>query len=192
MMAHGLRCTGWRPRRFTWRIYASPKPNSLPCFRCLMRRPARRRGAECTGRLVRKQRPADGERVVIRVQPIDPVTFERQRREALFRSLDNDTDGRISISEAKVNHQFVDASRAWTAMATAASTGRSSSACSSRTMPNPRVLRVRKFFELPALSAVEKTPAGLAPAGVGSHRANAMEEDEDSPRPATNDALTQS
>lgn len=81
MMAHGLRCTGWRPR-----------------------------GAECTGRLdVRKQRPADGERVVIRVQPIDPVTFERQRREALFRSLDNDTDGRISISEAKVNHQFVDA-----------------------------------------------------------------------------------
>jgi hypothetical protein len=53
--------------------------------------------------------PADGERVVIRVQPIDPVTFERQRREALFRSLDNDTDGRISISEAKVNHQFVDA-----------------------------------------------------------------------------------
>ena len=30
-------------------------------------------------------------------------------REALFRSLDNDTDGRISMSEAKVNHQFVDA-----------------------------------------------------------------------------------
>jgi hypothetical protein len=53
--------------------------------------------------------PADGERVVIRVQPIDPVMFERQRREALFRSLDNDSDGRISMSEAKVNHQFVDA-----------------------------------------------------------------------------------
>lgn len=43
------------------------------------------------------------------MQPIDPVTFERQRREALFRSLDNDTDGRISMSEAKINHQFVDA-----------------------------------------------------------------------------------
>ena len=52
---------------------------------------------------------ADGERVVIRVQPIDPATFERQRREALFRSLDLDTDGRISMSEAKVNRQFVDA-----------------------------------------------------------------------------------
>jgi EF hand len=52
---------------------------------------------------------ADGDRVVIRVQPIDPVTFERQRREALFRSLDNDTDGRISMNEAKVNRQFVDA-----------------------------------------------------------------------------------
>jgi hypothetical protein len=51
----------------------------------------------------------DGDRVVIRVQPIDPVTFERQRREALFRSLDNDTDGRISMDEAKVNRQFVDA-----------------------------------------------------------------------------------
>ena len=52
---------------------------------------------------------ADGERVVIRVQPIDAATFERQRREALFRSLDNDTDGRISLNEAKVNRQFVDA-----------------------------------------------------------------------------------
>ena len=52
---------------------------------------------------------ADGERVVIRVQPIDAAAFERQRREALFRSLDNDTDGRISMNEAKVNRQFVDA-----------------------------------------------------------------------------------
>lgn len=52
---------------------------------------------------------ADGERVVIRVQPIDPATFERQRREALFRALDNDTDGRISMNEAKVNSQFVEA-----------------------------------------------------------------------------------
>ena len=50
-----------------------------------------------------------GERVVIRVQPIDPATFERQRREALFRALDNDTDGRISMDEAKMNRQFVEA-----------------------------------------------------------------------------------
>jgi hypothetical protein len=59
-------------------------------------------------------------------------------------------------------------------------------------MPNPRVLRARRFYEVAALSAVRKTPAGLAPAGVETIAFKAMEEDENSVAAATNGALTSS
>jgi hypothetical protein len=39
------------------------------------------------------------------------------------------------------------------------------------------VLRARRFYEVAALSAVRKTPAGLAPAGVETIAFKAMEED---------------
>jgi hypothetical protein len=53
-------------------------------------------------------------------------------------------------------------------------------------------LRARRFYEVAALSAVRKTPAGLAPAGVETIAFKAMEEDENSVAAATNGALTSS
>lgn len=72
------------------------------------------------------------------------MTFERQRREALFRSLDNDTDGRISMSEAKVNHQFVDAFARLDRDGNGGIDRQEFERVQPRTIPNLRVLRARR------------------------------------------------
>jgi hypothetical protein len=52
---------------------------------------------------------AQGELVVITITPVEQRVMDEQRRESLFRALDANGDGRISMAESGVNTQLLNA-----------------------------------------------------------------------------------
>lgn len=52
---------------------------------------------------------AQGELVVITITPVEQRVMDAQRRESLFRAIDANGDGQVSMAEAGVNTQLVNA-----------------------------------------------------------------------------------
>lgn len=59
--------------------------------------------------LAQGQQTAQPDLVVITVTPVDARTMDLQRRESMFRTMDSNADGQVSMAEAGVNAQLVNA-----------------------------------------------------------------------------------
>jgi hypothetical protein len=65
--------------------------------------------AACASPAAFAQGAAQGELVVITITPVVQRVMDEQRRESLFRAIDANGDGRVSMAEAGVNTQLVNA-----------------------------------------------------------------------------------
>jgi hypothetical protein len=67
--------------------------------------------AACASPAAFAQSAAQGELVVITVTPLVQRVMDEQRRESLFRALDANGDGQVSLAESGVNMQLLNAFR---------------------------------------------------------------------------------